>query len=229
MNVRSLKPNLLYQLAISFLYSVAPLIVFPYVSRVLGPAHIGSINFIDYTSQFFILFASFGIPLYGVREIAKWRHQPEERSRVGSELVAIHVIITLISLCLFAALLFIRHNPLVQKELVVLAMINIAGSAFGLEWMIHGMEDFSFLAKRSFIIKIVSLAAIFIFVRSSSDYIVYYFVLTAGNVLLLVLDAGYMIRKGFSFRGGIQLKRHIKPLAIFFLTTVTLSIYTFFD
>jgi len=227
--VRSLKPNLIYQLSISFLYSIAPLIVFPYISRVLGPAYIGSINFIDYTSQFFILFGSFGIPLYGVREIAKWRHQPEERSRVGSELVAIHVIITLISLCLFAALLFIRHNPLVQKELVVLAMINIAGSAFGLEWMINGMEDFSFLAKRSFIIKIVSLAAIFIFVRRSSDYILYYLVLTAANVLLLLMDVGYMKRKGFSFHRGGQIRRHIKPLAIFFLTTVTLSIYTFFD
>ena len=227
--MRSLKPNLVYQLAISFLYSIAPLIVFPYVSRVLGPAHIGSINFIDYTSQFFILFASFGIPLYGVREIARSRNQPEERSRIGSELVMIHVIITLISLCLFAALLFVRHDALVQKELVVLAMINIAGSALGIEWMIHGMEDFSFLAKRSFIVKILSLAAIFILVRRSDDYILFYFLLTAGNVLLLILDAGYMIKKGFAFRSGMQLKRHLRPLAVFFLTTVTLSLYTFFD
>lgn len=225
----SLKPKLFYQLAVSFLYSAAPIIIFPYISRVLGPANIGKINFIDYASQFFILMASFGVPYYGVREIARVRTQKEQLSRVTSELLIIHLLTTALSILLFGLLVIFRHDDFTEKQLILLACINIAGSAFGLEWMIHGLEDFSFLARRSFIIKILTLAAIFIFVRQSADYISYYFILIMSNILVLVIDAGYVFKQGIFLTRGKSFKKHIRPLAIFFLTSVTLSIYTFFD
>jgi O-antigen/teichoic acid export membrane protein len=227
--VSSIKPKFFYLLAVSFLYSAAPLIIFPYISRVLGPANIGRINFIDYASQFFILFASFGIPYYGVREIARARNNKALLSRVTSELVLLHAYITVISLVLFSGLVFFQHNEFSERGLIVLALINIASSAFGLEWMIHGLEDFSFLARRSFLVKILSLVAIFIFVRQHTDYVLYYFILIAGNLAVLLTDLGYVLRKKITLEKNLQLKRHLRPLFLFFLTTVTLSIYTFFD
>jgi O-antigen/teichoic acid export membrane protein len=102
-------------------------------------------------------------------------------------------------------------------------------SAFGLEWFIHGLEDFSFLARRSFLIKIASLSAIFLFVRNSSDYILYYSILILSNILLLVIDLSYALRKK-AFTSDVKFpKTHIRPLFIFFLTSITLSLYTFFD
>ena len=58
----------------------------------LGPDNIGKINFIDYTAQFFILFASFGMPLYAVREVSKLRNQNEDLKKLTSELVTLHFI-----------------------------------------------------------------------------------------------------------------------------------------
>jgi hypothetical protein len=60
-------------------------------------------------------------------------------------------------------MIFARPGDFVENELIYLAAANIIMSAFGLEWFIHGLEDFSFLARRSFLIKIASLAAIFLF------------------------------------------------------------------
>ena len=111
----SLKPKLLYQLAVSFLYSAAPIIIFPYVSRVLGPEQIGKINFIDYTAQFFILFASFGLNFYGVREIARVRDDRESLTRVGSELVLIHILTTIVSLVIFGFLSFSARKNLPSR------------------------------------------------------------------------------------------------------------------
>jgi O-antigen/teichoic acid export membrane protein len=227
--VGSLKPKLLYQLAVSFLYSAAPIIIFPYVSRVLGPEQIGKINFIDYTAQFFILFASFGLNFYGVREIARIRDDRESLARVGSELVLIHILTTIASLVIFGFLSFFRPEEFTEQALVVLAVVNIATSAFGLEWMIHGLEDFSFLAKRSFIIKILSLAAVFIFVRETSDYVWYYAILIMSNIVLLIVDLQYVRSLKLTLPPKAQLVRHFRPLSVFFLTTVSLSIYTFFD
>jgi O-antigen/teichoic acid export membrane protein len=227
--VNSLKPKLLYQFAVSFLYSAAPVIVFPYISRVLGPENIGKINFIDYTSQFFILLASFGIPFYGARQIAKSRQDKSLLSRVTSELVLLHVFFTVISLVIFGIMIFSRKGDFSENDLILLAVANIVMSAFGLEWFIHGLEDFSFLARRSFIIKIASLAAVFIFVRQSTDYVLYYSILVGSNLVLLVVDLSYALQKNAIHKTTSVSKTHVRPLFIFFLTSITLSLYTFFD
>lgn len=225
----SLKPKLLYQLAVSFLYSAAPVIVFPYISRVLGPENIGKINFIDYTSQFFILFAAFGIPFYGAREIARSRKDKSLLSRSTTELVLLHLVITVISLVLFAVMIFSRPDVFTEEALITLAVVNIVMSAFGLEWFIHGLEDFKFLARRSFIIKIAGLIAVFVLVRQASDYVIYYGILIASNLIILIIDLSYVLkRKGLNTRDAHP-KRHFRPLFVFFLTSITLSIYTFFD
>ncbi|MFN2438538.1 MAG: oligosaccharide flippase family protein, partial [Chitinophagaceae bacterium] len=106
----SLKPKFLFQLSTSFLYAVAPLLVFPYISRVLGPENIGKINFIDFTAQFLLLFASFGIPLYGVREAAKLRNNKTGLNKLITELFCIHLIVTFISLGIFASIVALNKN-----------------------------------------------------------------------------------------------------------------------
>ena len=227
--MNSLKPKLLYQFAVSFLYSAAPVIVFPYISRVLGPENIGKINFIDYTSQFFILLAAFGIPFYGARAIARARNDKNNLSRVTTELVLLHVYITVISLVLFGIMIFARPGDFAENELIYLAAANIIMSAFGLEWFIHGLEDFSFLARRSFLIKLASLAAIFLLVKTSSDYILYYAILIISNIALLIIDLSYAFRKKAFTTNAKVSKTHVRPLFVFFLTSITLSLYTFFD
>lgn len=225
----SLKPKLLYQFAVSFLYTGAPLLIFPYISRVLGPDKIGRINLVDYAAQFFILFASFGIPFYGVREVARVRHNKPQLARVSSELLVIHILTTMISIGLFAAFIFLKHDTFNDRQLILLSFINMGGSAFALEWLVHGLEDFRFLARRSFIVKFLSLVAVFVFIRQSSDYARYYLLLIVANLLPVAIDIGYAFNKKIFFQKDLALKKHIRPLSIFFLTTVTLSIYTFFD
>ena len=225
----SLKSKFLYQLSVSLVFSIAPVITFPYVSRVLGPENIGRINFIDYACQFLILFASFGIPYYGVREIAKAKADKRRVSLLISELIFIHIVMTFFSIGIFSVLIFFQPGEFSDKGLIALAATNILANAFGLEWMIHGMEDFKFLARRSLIVKMISLAAIFIFVRSASGYLNYYIILIASNVVILVIDLIYAARKNIGFIKPQNIRRHLKPLSIFFLTTVSLSLYTFFD
>ena len=226
----SLKSKLLYQLTVSFFYCAIPVIVFPYISRVLGPGNIGKVNFIDYISQFFILFASFGIPFYGAREVAKARNNKENLVSITSELLVIHIIFTVISLLLFGSLIFLKHSQFNDRTLVILAMINLITSSVGLEWFIVGLENFKFLARRSFIVKIATTVSIFIFIRRSSDYTTYYAILVGGNFILLLIDASYALAKARPLLNKeLKIKRHLKSLSVFLLTAVTLSVYNFFD
>lgn len=51
------------------------LIVFPYVSRVLGPSNFGAVNFIDATADNFIILATMGMTTLGVRGNC---HKPQQ-------------------------------------------------------------------------------------------------------------------------------------------------------
>ncbi len=227
--MNSLKPKFLYQLSTSFLYAIAPLLVFPYISRVLGPENIGKINFVDFTAQFLLLFASFGIPLYGVREAAKLRNNKPALNKLITELFCIHIVATFISLGIFAFIIAINNNIYNETGIIILAGINLLLNAFSFEWFIHGLEDFAFLSKRSFVIKIVSVIIIFLLIKTTGDYVQYYFILIAGNALILLTDVVYISKKKIFFIKDIQPAKHLKTLLLFFLTSTAISLYTFFD
>jgi O-antigen/teichoic acid export membrane protein len=227
--VNSLKNNFLFQLTTSIIQIAAPIVTFPYLSRTLGPENIGKISFIDYTAQIILLIASFGIPLYGVREISKVQNDKKEIRKITSELVIIHLFFSIIAVFIFILLIYLSPAVFVHRTLVILSVINIIINGLSLHWLVQGLEDFKFLAKCSISIKIVTVTAIFYLVNKASDYHIYYLILILSSCLLVLLDLLYAFSKGYFFVKAIKPIRHLSGLSIFFVTTVTISLYTYLD
>ena len=76
---------------------IFPLITFPYVSRVLGAEGNGQLSFVSSFIGYFSMFASLGIPTYGVRICAQCREDKEKLSKTVHELLLIHLFMTLMS------------------------------------------------------------------------------------------------------------------------------------
>ena len=66
----SIKINIFYSLVLTTANYIFPLLVYPYVSRVLGVEGIGICNYIDSIINYFVLFSMLGISIIGIREIA---------------------------------------------------------------------------------------------------------------------------------------------------------------
>ena len=64
-----IKQNFIYNSILTLSQYIIAIIVFPYVSRVLGVNNIGIVGFIDNTINYFSLFALMGINLVGVRRL----------------------------------------------------------------------------------------------------------------------------------------------------------------
>jgi O-antigen/teichoic acid export membrane protein len=227
--VKNLKPNFFHQLTITFLQAVVPLITFPYLSRTLGPDNIGKINYIDYILQFLLIVAAFGIPMYGAREVAQLRNNKEGIRKVISELVCVHLVMTLVSLVLLGVTLYFSPSVFRHPVLMALAVVNLTVNALSLDWLIQGLEDFAFLSKRTVVIRLLVVVALFAFIRHGQDFALYYTFLVMGSVLLIATDLFYAYRKGFFFVSTIQPWRHLKPLSVFFFTTAAISIYLYLD
>jgi O-antigen/teichoic acid export membrane protein len=63
----TVKKNLLYSILLTTSGYIMSLVVFPYVSRVLGPANMGIVGFVDGTSGCFAILATMGINFLGIR------------------------------------------------------------------------------------------------------------------------------------------------------------------
>ena len=80
--------NLIYQL----LAIVLPLITTPYLSRVLGAEGTGIYSYTYTIVNYFVLFGSLGVALYGQREIAYAQQKKQERKKIFIELVIFRFI-----------------------------------------------------------------------------------------------------------------------------------------
>lgn len=226
MRKKSLKINAILNGLRSILNILFPIITFPYISRVLQVKGIGIYNFSNSIVSYFLLIAALGINTYAIREGAKLRDNPKKMSQFASEIFTINIYSTNISylllfvcLCIFPKL----HNYLVC---ILILSLQIFFTTIGTEWVYQIYEDYSYITIRSIIFQILSIVLLFIFVRSSQDYLKYaaitVFSAVGSNVLNFIHVRQYchigVIRK-FNWRV------HIKPIIILFFASVASMIY----
>jgi len=161
-------------------------ITFPYVSRVLGVECIGLVNFVDNTVGYFLLFATMGVNLLGVREIAAVKDNPEERNRVFANIFGLNLWLTIGTLVVYFLVVATIPKLNQYSELFYIGTAKILCTAFVIEWFFTGIEDFRYITLRSIAIKAAYVVGVFVFVRAQEDYKLY-FVMTVGTVVLNAL------------------------------------------
>ena len=162
--------NIFYNVLLAISQVVFPLITFPYLARTLGPSNIGVINFAESFAKYFILLAALGIPIYGVREIAKHAKDTFILSKTFSEIFLINLLGTFLLSIVFLSLIYFVPQLQMEKELFYWALGYFVLQVFQLEWFFTGMNQFKFIAIRSLIIRFLFIAAVFIFIRSKENF-----------------------------------------------------------
>lgn len=190
----SIKKNFAYKSALTLSSYLIAFITFPYVSRVLGVERIGLVNFVDNTVGYFLLFATMGVNVLGVREIAASKGRPGERSRVFANVLGLNLRFTAIALA--AYLCFVTATPKLSRQagLFYIGTAKILCTPFVIEWFFTGTEDFRYITLRSLAVKSLYTVAVFAFVRARDDYKLY-FIMTVGTVALNALVNSVHVRK----------------------------------
>ena len=215
----SIKKNFAYKSVLTLSTYLINFITFPYVARVLGVERIGLVNFVDNTVNYFSLFATMGVGLLGVREIAVVKEDKKRRDQVYSSVLALNLLFTLVSLGIYLLCVVTIPKLCQYDELFYIGTAKILFTVFLVEWFFTGIENFRYITLRSILIKVLYIISVFLFVRDTSDYRLY-FVLTVGVVMLNALINQLYIRRFVRIRWrDIQLFKYLK-------WNVTLGIYT---
>ena len=219
MSQPSIKKNFAYKSVLTLSTYLINFITFPYVARVLGVERIGLVNFVDNTVNYFLLFATIGVGLLGVREIAAVKEDKKRRDQVYSSMLALNLLFTLVSLGIYLLCISTIPKLCQYDELFYIGTAKILFTVFLVEWFFTGVENFRYITLRSILIKVLYIISVFLFVRDTSDYRLY-FILTVGVVVLNALINQLYIRKFVRVRwNNIQLFKYLKQ-------NVTLGIYT---
>ena len=88
--------NYLYNMSYQLLIIILPLILAPYISRVIGPEGVGVYSYSYSIVTLFGLFANLGIAKYGNREIAKCGDDRKKRSQVFWEIIFIKLLCSVV-------------------------------------------------------------------------------------------------------------------------------------
>ncbi|WP_366184861.1 flippase [Flavobacterium ovatum] len=209
---------------------IFPLITFPYTSRVLGPEGIGKVSFAASFVGYFILLASIGIPMYGIREIARVRNDKKKLIELTQELFVMQFITSVIVSLIFIAVVFLNGKLSDEKTLFFIVSLSIILTSLGMEWFYQGLEQYSYITTRSIIFSTISTIAIFIFIHNKEDYIISAAITVFASLGSSVLNF-YNARKTlFAKRTETwDFKRHIKPLGMVYLMNFIISIYIQLD
>ena len=216
--------NYLYNVVYQILLLLVPLITVPYISRVLGPELVGINSYTNSWMTFFMLVGQMGIALYGNREVAYHRENPIERSKIfwGIELLQVITITCALIAYLGAVLLF----STTFKEYFLLQSFWIIAAGVDVSWYFMGVENFQRIVFRNMLVKLASVALIFLVVKGNNDLGKYIALLGLSNLVGNLTLWPYLkdeikwvpISTWHPFR-------HFYPALLLFVPTITTQVY----
>ena len=207
-----------------------PLITFPYVSRVLLPVGNGKITFVSSVTAYFTLFASLGIPTYGIRICAGLRDHKEKLSKTVQEILIINSVTMLIACAVFFLSILLVPEFYEEKELFLIHMAGMVMNMLAMTWLYNALEQYSYITFCNLAVKTVSLALMFWMVKKPEDYVLY------GAITMFASSASYLFnfihaRHFISFKksGTYEFRKHLKPIFVFFAMSAAINVYTNLD
>ena len=216
--------NYLYNVGYQVLAIIVPLITSYYVSRVLSPEGVGANAFTNSIIQYFMLLANIGIGYYGNREIAYVRDNKQKMAATFWEIQIVKTVMTVAAYLSFMVFMAFYSG---NKTYMWAQSINLIAVAFDISWLYQGLEDFKRTVLRNTFVKIISMIAIFIFIKSPKDVALYIIVLALSTLLGNLTLWPHAVNNYGHVDRGTKLNpwRHFVPTVTMFVPQIATQLY----
>lgn len=216
--------NFFYQSLFQVVKIIIPIITIPIVSRAIGPEGIGTYNFTNSIIQYFVLFASLGVTIYGNREIALANNKDKEAlSATFWQIFSYKALMSLGTLLIYLIVAsFSEHAIYLYAQSFVLL-----GTLLDISWFFMGVEDFKKTSLSNLIVQIITLFLIIFFVKGPSDTFIYILIQSMGLILSQLIV--WLFVKQYIYFIKVSLKdifSHFKGSIQFFIPQVSIMLYT---
>ena len=230
MKQNSVRKNAILNIIYTISNLIFPVIIYPYITRVLSVNGMGKISFFSSIASYSVMLSSFGISTYGIREVAKSNNNKKQLSVIVSQLLVINLMITLLVVAGLLILYFSIKRFYNEPVLFFLNVLLVLFTPFGLNWFYSGIEHYSYITIRNVFLKMILIPFVFILIRNQADYLKYAALTISSSIISF--SCNYLYAKKFVIfylPKTLDLKKHIKPMKYLFASNLAVSIYTNLD
>jgi len=222
--------DVIYLMMLQGLNYVAPLIVFPYLMKVLGAEKFGYIGFSLSVNQYLMLIVDFGFNLSATKKVALAKNNSQELNEIFSATLWAKIGLLLVSfLILMIFAFFIPKFQLYSSTLLIMFLMVVA-NAFSFVWLFQGLGKIRIISIINIISKFLILPLTFIFVKSPEDFNIAALIQSLVYVFGSLLTITILIQKKYISNWLIfikaRIKEEIKSAYPIFLSNAATSIYT---
>lgn len=212
--------NFAFQTANEILTIIIPLITTPYLSRTLGPVELGRYSFVHTVAYYFVVFGGVGMEVYGTRQIAAVKNNPDKLNETFSLLYSILICFSIISF--LAYVILIALGALDRGDNSFLGWIMgfyVLSNVFNVRWLFQGLELFNITVIRNTIIRILTIICIFTFIKEREDVENYAIIYAFLSCFVCELTLFVMAHRYVKFRKPDfqSVAGQLKPLFLLFM------------
>jgi O-antigen/teichoic acid export membrane protein len=220
--------DVLYLIALQGLNYIAPMLVLPYLMKVLGAEKFGYIGFSLTVMQYLMLVVDFGFNLSTTKRVALAKDNPNELNKIFTSTLYAKIGLLMVS---FLVLLIFMVIPAfaVYRETMLVMFLTVIASAFTFVWLFQGLGKIRFISIFHGVAKLLILPLTFVFVRQTSDYLTAALLQSLVAVFASVISILYVIKNHW-----VKITSFVKKDILYelkesypiFLSGAAISIYT---
>ncbi|TPD71956.1 oligosaccharide flippase family protein [Flavobacterium microcysteis] len=192
--------NVSYLVIIQISNTLLPLIIMPYLARIITPEQYGDIEFTRIFCYYFSIVILFGFDFTATRDISIHRDDKDQVNDIISQTTYAKIILFIIcSITFFIIIFSVPSFNSIYCLLITTYLINI-GYAFYPLWFFQGTENLKLVTTLSFLIRFFIIVITMVLIRKEEDYWIFNFL--QGISLILISITCYLLLKykyGFKF------------------------------
>ncbi len=206
---------------------VFPLIIYPYLIRVLGKETYGIIAYSNAIVGYFSILIYFGFTISEVKDISVHRNDIDKISEIVSSVLILRIALLIIAIILLSILVISIPSLYTYKWLYVANLGILINGAIEPRFYFQGIEKMKFITMIYFFSNIVFLVLMFLLIKDKSQYILVPLLSSLGAILgtfvgLYIVFFKQGIR--FSFQPYERLKLRLKESLPFFSSRVSVIV-----
>lgn len=184
---------------IQFSNMIIPLLVFPYLTKVLGVSGVGKLGFALTIYMILTFIIDFGFNLTGARTISILDKKNKDFSSVYTNIMVFKIFIYIILFFVSLLIISLNYLKIADKEILIIVLLASFSSLLIPNFLFNALNINSILAKITLIIRILFLLPMLIFVRNENDIIFAILLQIIPNFFTGVASQVYIYRRKIAF------------------------------
>ena len=224
----SLKWNYVFNLANKLTSLVIPLIVTPYITRVLSSDRLGIYTYTNTVASYFVTFTLMGISMYGSKQVSLKRHDNIASNDEYATLLTVQLLNA--GLAMLAYFLYVTFFVSSNQDIYWIQMLYVISAGFDMTWFLSGLERFREIAVRNIIVNVLSALMIFFFVHTEADLAIYTLI-KVGTIFIsqLIIFVPVFLKQQFYLVNVKQIKLAYQGLFLLFIPVLADTLFQTMD